>query len=160
MKMTNTHLWKWHSVIWLLIFGASCAHAIGSSTFDYDGKAQAQIDYDASGNAPVFGYDRRPLLAADENNRPSVVTRPLFGEFAEFLAAEGEIVAVTHFTDAATIGKIQNGTGMLNPGTFVTLPGEVTGMNAAQVEMALEIDAGKGAYSTDSTTQLCSSSHS
>jgi hypothetical protein len=64
------------------------------------------------------------------------------------LGAGGDMVTVTHFTDAATIAKIGNGTGMLNAGTFVTLPSEVGGMTASEVEAALEIDAGKGAYST------------
>jgi hypothetical protein len=63
-------------------------------------------------------------------------------------SAENEMVTVTHFTDAATVAKIQNGTGTLNAGSFVTLPSEVAGMNVSQVETALEINAGKGAYST------------
>jgi hypothetical protein len=55
---------------------------------------------------------------------------------------------VIHFTDLATVAKIQNGTGMLNAGTFVTLPGEVEGMGASDVEDLLEIDPGKGVMST------------
>src|SRR5207253_1542658 len=58
------------------------------------------------------------------------------------------------FTDAATVAKIQNGTGTLNAGSFVTFPSEVAGMNASQVEAALEINAGKGAYSTTFQTQV------
>jgi hypothetical protein len=57
-------------------------------------------------------------------------------------------VTVTHFTDATTVGQIQAGTGTLNAGSFVTLPSEVAGMNASQVEAALEINAGKGAFSS------------
>ena len=66
------------------------------------------------------------------------------------LAAETaeEMVTVTHFTNAETVAAIENGTGTLNPGSFVTLPGEVEGMSAAEVESALEIGPGKGAFST------------
>src|SRR5882724_9533811 len=59
-----------------------------------------------------------------------------------------EMVTVTHFTDAATVARIQSGSGMLNVGTFVTLPGEVSGMSAGEIETTLEIDAGRGSYST------------
>jgi hypothetical protein len=41
-----------------------------------------------------------------------------------------------------------NGTGTLNAGSFVTLPSEVAGLSASEVEAALEIGAGKGAMST------------
>lgn len=68
--------------------------------------------------------------------------------FAGFLAARSEMVTVTHFTDAATVGKIQTGTGTLNAGSFVTLPSEVAGMNGSAVEAALEINSGRGAFST------------
>ncbi len=40
-------------------------------------------------------------------------------------AVSTPMVTVTHFTDAATVANIQNGTGMLNAGSFVTLPNEV-----------------------------------
>jgi RHS repeat-associated protein len=69
------------------------------------------------------------------------------GILGEAATAEEEMVTVTHFTDATTVGKIVNGTGTLNAGSFVTLPSEMTGMTASEVEAALEIDAGKGAYS-------------
>jgi hypothetical protein len=66
----------------------------------------------------------------------------------QFLAAEGEMVTVTHFTSAGTVADILNGTRTLNPGSFVTLPSEVEGMSAGEVEQALELDAGKGDFST------------
>ena len=58
----------------------------------------------------------------------------------------GELVTVTHFTDAAGMDAIASGT--LNPGTYVTLPSEVSGMSSAEVEKALEIQSGRGAFST------------
>jgi hypothetical protein len=63
-------------------------------------------------------------------------------------SVENSMVTVTHFTDAATVGKITNGTGTLNAGSFVTLPSQVTGLTASGVESALEIEAGRGAFST------------
>jgi hypothetical protein len=63
------------------------------------------------------------------------------------LAAENT-VTVTHFTSAEGADAITNGGSVLNPGSYVTNPGEVAGMNASQVESTLEIDAGKGAFSS------------
>jgi hypothetical protein len=39
------------------------------------------------------------------------------------------------------------GSGALNAGSFVALPGEVAGMSSVEVETALEIQAGRGAMS-------------
>ena len=62
--------------------------------------------------------------------------------------AEAEMVTVTHFTNAEGASAITEGGGVINPGSYVTTPGEVTGMNASEVESALEIDPGKGAFSS------------
>jgi hypothetical protein len=63
------------------------------------------------------------------------------------LAARSEMQTVVHFTDQAGVNLIQN-SGALRAGTYVTLPSEVGGLNAAGVEAALEIQAGRGAFST------------
>ena len=75
----------------------------------------------------------------------------LTGEGEGELAAEGagaadELVTVTHFTNAAGVSAIGEG-GMLNAGSFVTTS-NLSGLSATEVESALEIDAGKGAFST------------
>jgi RHS repeat-associated protein len=56
------------------------------------------------------------------------------------------LTTVTHFTDKAGV-KIITESGSLRAGTFVTVPSEVRGLAVTQVEKALEIAAGKGAYS-------------
>jgi RHS repeat-associated protein len=60
-------------------------------------------------------------------------------------AAEG-VVTVTHFTSAEGVVAIE-GAGALRAGSFVALPSEVSGMSVLQVETALEIQAGRGAFS-------------
>lgn len=57
-----------------------------------------------------------------------------------------ELVNVTHFTSAEGVAAIEEA-GALRAGSFVALPGEVSGLNALQVESALEIQAGRGAFS-------------
>ncbi|MEI9988951.1 MAG: RHS repeat-associated core domain-containing protein [Rhizomicrobium sp.] len=61
-------------------------------------------------------------------------------------AEETGLETVTHFTSAAGAAAIGEG-GTLNAGSFVTTS-NLSGMSASQVEGALEIDAGKGAFST------------
>jgi RHS repeat-associated protein len=80
---------------------------------------------------------------------------------AEVAAAEGgaaavggDLVTVTHFTDAATADAIAEGGGVLNSGTFVTVPGEAEVLSAPEVESTLEIDAGRGAYSATFQTPV------
>ncbi len=58
----------------------------------------------------------------------------------------GGAVVVTHCTSGEGAAAIATD-GSLRAGTFVTLPGEITGMSAAEVEKALEIQAGRGAFS-------------
>ncbi|MBV8818433.1 MAG: RHS repeat-associated core domain-containing protein [Acidobacteriaceae bacterium] len=53
---------------------------------------------------------------------------------------------VVHFTDDAGRAAITQ-SGYLRAGTYVTTPGEVEGMTAAQVESRLQIAAGRGANS-------------
>ena len=62
-------------------------------------------------------------------------------------AVEGaaELVTVTHFTSAEGVAAIEGGA--LRAGSFVALPGEVSGLTAMEVESALEIQAGRGAFS-------------
>jgi hypothetical protein len=59
---------------------------------------------------------------------------------------KGATTQVVHYTDAAGKASIE-ASGSLRAGTFVTKPGEVRGMSAAQIESRLEIQPGKGAYS-------------
>lgn len=56
-------------------------------------------------------------------------------------------VTVVHFTDQAGVNAIQAASS-LRAGTFVTLPSEVGGLSAGQVTTALEIQSGRGAFST------------
>jgi hypothetical protein len=44
------------------------------------------------------------------------------------------------------------GMGAMRVGAFVTVPGEVSGLSQAGIEIALEIQAGRGAFSTMFTT--------
>ena len=62
-------------------------------------------------------------------------------------AVEGaaELVIVTHFTSAEGVAAIEGGA--LRAGSFVAVPGEVSGLTAMEVESALEIQAGRGAFS-------------
>jgi RHS repeat-associated protein len=60
---------------------------------------------------------------------------------------EEGLVTVTHFSDAAGVQAITE-SGTLRAGTYVTLPGEASGMTASEVESALEIQPGRGAFST------------
>ncbi|MBF6570933.1 MAG: RHS repeat-associated core domain-containing protein [Candidatus Binataceae bacterium] len=70
------------------------------------------------------------------------------------VVAEGEgaalvddaLVTVSHFTNAAGAEAIGEG-GMLRAGSFVTTS-NLSGLSASEVESALEIDPGKGAFST------------
>ena len=64
------------------------------------------------------------------------------------IAAEeaGDLVTVTHFTSAEGAAAIGEG-GTLNTGSFVTTS-NLSDLSAAEVESTLEIDAGKGAFST------------
>lgn len=57
-----------------------------------------------------------------------------------------DLVTVTHFTSAEGAAAIGEG-GTLNAGSFVTTS-DLTGLNASEVESVLEIDPGKGAFST------------
>jgi hypothetical protein len=51
-----------------------------------------------------------------------------------------KLVTVQHFTNANTAQLIQAGGNTLRPGSYVTLPSQVAGMNQAQVAQALEIN--------------------
>lgn len=66
----------------------------------------------------------------------------------------GPMVTVKHFTSAPGVTAIKASGNLLRSGTFVTLATEVEGMSAAEVETALEIDAGKGAFSTTFQTPM------
>jgi len=63
------------------------------------------------------------------------------------IAAEGvaDLVTVTHFTSAEGVAAIEGGA--LRAGSFVAVPGEVSGLTATEVESALEIQSGRGAFS-------------
>lgn len=61
-------------------------------------------------------------------------------------AAKGGRVEVTHFTDAAGKASIE-ASGQLRAGTYVTKPGQVSGLGRTQVESRLEIGVGKSEYS-------------
>jgi RHS repeat-associated protein len=56
-------------------------------------------------------------------------------------------VTVTHFTDAAGVQAITD-SGTLQTGTYVTLPTEVGGLSSSDVESLLEIESGRGEFST------------
>jgi hypothetical protein len=58
---------------------------------------------------------------------------------------------IVHYTSQEGAAAITQ-SGSLNAGTYVTVPGQVTGMNAAQVEAALEIQAGRGTVSITART--------
>ena len=64
------------------------------------------------------------------------------------IAAEGaaDLVTVTHFTSTEGALAIGEG-GTLNAGSFVTTS-DLSGLSASEVESALEIGPGKGAFST------------
>jgi RHS repeat-associated protein len=65
----------------------------------------------------------------------------------EGIAAESEVMAtVTHFTSAEGAVAIGDG-GFLRAGSFLTTD-NLSGLSASEVESALEIDVGKGAFST------------
>ncbi|MFO0860598.1 MAG: RHS repeat-associated core domain-containing protein [Phycisphaerales bacterium] len=66
---------------------------------------------------------------------------------AGIAASKNGLVTVMHFTDQQGLEAIQ-GAKALRSGTYVTVPEEVQGLNAAQVEAALEIQPGRGAFST------------
>ncbi len=51
-----------------------------------------------------------------------------------------------HFTSEEGVAAIES-SGALRAGSFVALPGEVSGLTATEVEGALEIQAGRGAFS-------------
>jgi RHS repeat-associated protein len=57
-----------------------------------------------------------------------------------------DLITVTHFTSAEGAAAIGEG-GTLNAGSFVTTS-DLSGLNASEVESFLEIDPGKGAFST------------
>jgi len=67
---------------------------------------------------------------------------------AEIDAAAGgsELATVTHFTSAEGAAAIGEG-GTLNAGSFVTTD-NLAGLSSSEVESTLEIDAGKGSFST------------
>jgi hypothetical protein len=52
-----------------------------------------------------------------------------------------------HYTDAEGMAAIQEA-GSLRQGTFVTVPSEVSGLSAPEIETTLEIQSGRGAFST------------
>jgi hypothetical protein len=61
-------------------------------------------------------------------------------------AADTSMTTVSHFTNAAGAAGIGDG-GTLGAGQFVTTS-NLSGLGSADVESALEVDAGKGAFST------------
>jgi hypothetical protein len=66
--------------------------------------------------------------------------------YASMAAAENTLT-VTHFTDLTGVkGILQSG--YVRADSYVTLPGEVNGLTSSEVESALEINAGRGAFST------------
>jgi hypothetical protein len=66
----------------------------------------------------------------------------------EAASTEGDnLITVVHFTDQAGVNAIES-SGALLPGTYVTLPSEVEGLSQAEVEEYLEIQEGRGAFST------------
>jgi RHS repeat-associated protein len=79
---------------------------------------------------------------------PALFAEAPAGVGSEIVAAEGtaDLVTVTHFTSAEGAAAIE-GSGALRAGSFVTLPSEVTGLSATEVESALEIQSGRGAFS-------------
>jgi len=119
-------------------------YAPGDPSFDPSLPTTAQIRFGFPGTPP----DPETVQLVNGIMAMAAMATTSLLDVPELFAAEGDMVTVTHFTDAQTVVNIQNGTRTLNAGTFVTLPSEVAGMNASQVETALEIDAGKGAYSS------------
>jgi hypothetical protein len=65
-----------------------------------------------------------------------------------------KMATVMHFTSQEGVQAIGASGNVLKAGTFVTLPSEVEGMSAAEVETALEIQAGRGTFSTTFQTPL------
>ena len=60
------------------------------------------------------------------------------------VGAEAEVI---HFTDSAGVQGITE-SGFIRAESYVTLPGEVEGLSASEVESVLEIAPGRGAFST------------
>jgi hypothetical protein len=77
----------------------------------------------------------------------SVVLPEAYGAMAAASrSAAPELATVVHYTSADGAVAIE-GSGALRAGSYVTLPEEVAGMTPSEVEAALEIQAGRGAFS-------------
>jgi len=63
------------------------------------------------------------------------------------------LIMVQHFTNGFGMDTIVASGNLLKAGSYVTLPGEVQGMNALQVEEVLEIDPHRGDWSTTFETR-------
>lgn len=74
------------------------------------------------------------------------------GLIADDSVINGDLVTVTHFTNADTAAAIGEG-GYLNPGSFVTTD-DLSGLSASEVESTLEISPGKGAFSSTFQTPV------
>lgn len=66
---------------------------------------------------------------------------------AEIAAQETEALTVVHYTSAEGLQAIIE-SGTLRAGTYVTLPTEVEGLTASEIETSLEIQPGRAAFST------------
>jgi RHS repeat-associated protein len=94
-------------------------------------------------SAATVALSRHPVLAV------TAAIGTLVAPMAGLVGVEGtaELVTAAHFTSAEGAAAIE-ASGTLRAGSFVTLPSEVSGMTASEVEGALELQSGRGAFST------------
>jgi hypothetical protein len=64
------------------------------------------------------------------------------------------MISVQHFTSQEIMNLIIDSGNALYPGSYVTTPGQVSGMTSSDIERRLEIGPGKGAWSTTFQTPL------
>jgi RHS repeat-associated protein len=97
----------------------------------------------------VAGVAVGVLLPSTTANPADDEVVPRNTDATEYRTSDEEpLVTVQHFTSASKMAEIRASGNILRPGTYVTLPHHVQGMRAYQLEQVLEIQHGRGAYST------------
>ena len=129
------------------VLNAQENHVLNFFSNGYDKANQTSNIYDGTKQSTV-AYGEASMPDAGDKERTMAGECSHFADFTKSVAADtaDNLVTVTHFTSAEGATAIGPG-GTLNAGSFVTTS-NLSGLSQSEVETALEIDAGKGAYST------------
>lgn len=112
-------------MLWLVVSGGVYVQANTSSAFDYDGRSSSTMSYDGASYLPA-AYDGAWVLLESKKLGYSESLCILFGQFADFLAAEGGSIAWNPLTGPGPLSDAVANTFRGGSYTETVLSGETT----------------------------------